>query len=312
MGEDQPSRACSATPGQPDRPGHAPPAVRQPPDAESETLNAGAPATDTDAHGKRVFSVASAAARLAGLADPDAYAEQVQAAFLPDVVTYQPGRPASFQPGGGNGRALDDNAFDIAVAALAGSMLGNASVPRPPAPEFPYLSAPIPAECRPSPTCSASASTDGVAQRRLAGPVCGTGRPGTAAFVILMADGVAGLAEYGSPFERGRRARFPRRATSCRPDPQSHIVCSSFLAQRAVTDGPDAGTQQQRPAHDGCGRRPGRDIMHPMFVQLFIETGPDDWPAEENRRRRARRSRRARPALAVRPSARDRQHRSRP
>ena len=113
-----------------------------PPDAESETLNAGAPASDTDVHGKRVHSIASAAARLAGLADPDAHAEQVLAAFLPNVVRYQPGQPASFQPGGGNGRALDDDTFDIAVAVLAGSTLGNASVPRPPASEFPYLSAP--------------------------------------------------------------------------------------------------------------------------------------------------------------------------
>jgi hypothetical protein len=117
-----------------------------PADAESETLNAGAPASDRHAHGKRIFSIAGAAARLAGLADPDAHAERVQAAFLPDVVTYQPGRPAFFQPGGGNGRALDDNAFDIAVAVLAGSTLGNASVPRPPTAEFPYLSAPSPAE----------------------------------------------------------------------------------------------------------------------------------------------------------------------
>jgi hypothetical protein len=82
-----------------------------------------------DAHGKRVFSIADAAARLAGLADPDAHAEQVQKAFLPDVVTYQPGQPAFFQPGSGNGRALDDNTFDIAVAVLTGSTLGNASVP---------------------------------------------------------------------------------------------------------------------------------------------------------------------------------------
>ena len=70
----------------------------------------------------------------------------MQAAFLPGLVTYQPGQPASFQPGGGNGRALDDNTFDIAVAALAGPTLGNASVPRPPTAEFPYLSAPSPAE----------------------------------------------------------------------------------------------------------------------------------------------------------------------
>src|SRR5262249_25047287 len=117
-----------------------------PADAESETLNAGVPASDRDAHGKRVFSTASTAARLAGLAEPDAHAERVQAAFLPDVVTYRPAWPASFQPGGGNGRALDDDAFDIAVAVLAGSTLGNASVPRPAAPEFPYVSAPSPAE----------------------------------------------------------------------------------------------------------------------------------------------------------------------
>jgi hypothetical protein len=70
----------------------------------------------------------------------------VQAAFLPDQVTYRPGQPASFQPGAGNGRALDDDAFDIAVAVLAGPTLGTASVPRPPTSEFPYLSAPSPAE----------------------------------------------------------------------------------------------------------------------------------------------------------------------
>jgi hypothetical protein len=117
-----------------------------PADAESETLNGGTPASDTDTHGKRVLSIASTAARLAGLADPDTHAEHVLAAFLPDLVSYQPGRPASFQPGGGNGRALDDNTFDIAVAVLAGSTLGNASVPRPPTAEFPYLSAPSSAE----------------------------------------------------------------------------------------------------------------------------------------------------------------------
>jgi Domain of unknown function (DUF4331) len=117
-----------------------------PADTESETLNTGAPGTDTDAHGKRVHGIASAAARLAGLPDPDAHAEHVQAAFLPDVVTYQPGQPASFQPGGGNGRALDDDAFDIAVAVLAGSALGSASVPRPPTALFPYLSAPQPGD----------------------------------------------------------------------------------------------------------------------------------------------------------------------
>jgi len=39
-----------------------------------------------DAHGKRVRRIASTAARLAGLPDPDAHAEQVEMAFLPDVL----------------------------------------------------------------------------------------------------------------------------------------------------------------------------------------------------------------------------------
>ena len=42
------------------------------------------------------------------------------------------------------------------------------------------------------------------------------------------------------------------------------------------------------------------DIMHPMFVKLFIETDADDLSLEEDWRRRARRSRRARPAMVVR------------
>jgi hypothetical protein len=51
-----------------------------------------------------------------------------------------------FEPGGGNGRALDDDSFDIAVQFLAGSRLGNASSPRSATAEFPYLSPPQPAD----------------------------------------------------------------------------------------------------------------------------------------------------------------------
>jgi hypothetical protein len=122
-----------------------------PPDTEAEldALNAGAPATDRDAHGERVRRLAATAARLAGLPDPDAHAARVAAAFLPDVVGYRPGRPARFYPGGGNGRALGDDAFDIAVAVLVGSTLGNAATPRQATPAFPYLSAPQPAELPP-------------------------------------------------------------------------------------------------------------------------------------------------------------------
>jgi len=122
-----------------------------PPDTEAEldTLNAGAPATDLDTHGQRVRRIADTAARLAGLSDPDAHAERVTAAFLPDVLVYRPGQPAAFHPGDGNGRALGDDAFDIAVAVLAGSTLADASAPRQATPAFPYLSAPQPADLPP-------------------------------------------------------------------------------------------------------------------------------------------------------------------
>jgi hypothetical protein len=111
-----------------------------------DALNAAAPAADLDIHGERVRRLAATVARLAGLSDPDGHAERVMAAFLPDVLAYRPGWPAAFHPGGGNGRALGDDAFDIAVAVLAGSTLADASAPRRATPAFPYLSAPEPAE----------------------------------------------------------------------------------------------------------------------------------------------------------------------
>jgi hypothetical protein len=44
--------------------------------------------------------------------------------------------------------------------------------------------------------------------------------------------------------------------------------------------------------------------MHPMFVTLFIETGADDWPAEEqDRKRRAHAARRGRSARVMRVAA---------
>ena len=37
----------------------------------------------------------------------------------------------------------------------------------------------------------------------------------------------------------------------------------------------------------GLTKQRPRDIMHPMFVQLFIESGAHDLPPEEDRRPRA-------------------------
>jgi len=55
-----------------------------------------------------------------------------------------------------------------------------------------------------------------------------------------------------------------------------------------------------------------RDIMHPMFKELFIDTDADDLAAEQDRRHRAHRSRRARQAMIIRPAARNRQNPPRP
>jgi hypothetical protein len=52
--------------------------------------------------------------------------------------------------------------------------------------------------------------------------------------------------------------------------------------------------------------------MHPMFKELFIDTDADDLAAEQDRQRRVRRSRRARPAMIIRPGARNRQKQPRP
>jgi hypothetical protein len=118
-------------------------------EAELDALNAGAPADDLDTYGERVRRIAGSAAGLAGLPDPEGHAVRVAEAFLPDVMTYAPGLPAAYHPRDGNGRALSDDVFDIAVAVLAGSTLGNAAVPLQATSEFPYLSPPQPADLAP-------------------------------------------------------------------------------------------------------------------------------------------------------------------
>jgi hypothetical protein len=118
-------------------------------EAVLDALNAGSPAHDWDTHGKRVRGLAETIGQLAGLPDPAGHAVRVAEAFLPDVMPYRPGQPAAFHPGDGNGRELGDNAFDTAVAVLAGASLGSASTPRQATPAFPYLSPPQPADLPP-------------------------------------------------------------------------------------------------------------------------------------------------------------------
>jgi len=52
--------------------------------------------------------------------------------------------------------------------------------------------------------------------------------------------------------------------------------------------------------------------MHPMFKELFVDSDAGALAAEDDRQRRARRSRRARPAMIIRPAARNQENRWRP
>jgi hypothetical protein len=62
---------------------------------------------------------------------------------------------------------------------------------------------------------------------------------------------------------------------------------------------------KQRPGNSGPPAEPRRDIMHPMFVKLFLEPDADDLLAdEEEKRRRAARARHTRSRMTLRVTAR--------
>ena len=65
-----------------------------------------------------------------------------------------------------------------------------------------------------------------------------------------------------------------------------------------------------RRAATGAPPRFGEDVMHPMFVQLFLEPDADDRLAGEKKRCAARRARRNRSRLAVRVAVGDRDRRT--
>ena len=112
------------------------------PGEETEELNGGNPASDEEQYRAKVVQIAEAVGKLAGVADPYRHAVDVAAAFLPDLLRYTPGRPARFVPGSGNGRALDDDAFGIAVSLLVGDSLARSSAPFAASPTFPHVPRP--------------------------------------------------------------------------------------------------------------------------------------------------------------------------
>lgn len=109
------------------------------PGPDSEGINEGSPGEDLRLHAGRLREAAATLAAARGLADPDGHASAVAHAFLPDVLHVRPGQPASYRPGGGNGRGIHDDAFGTALSVFNGSPLGVSSSPHPVVSQFPHL-----------------------------------------------------------------------------------------------------------------------------------------------------------------------------
>lgn len=109
-------------------------------------LNAGVPADDIAKHGKTIMSAVAAVVTAYGSAqEPQAYAADVAARLLPDVLPYTIGTPAVYGFNGFNGRTLTDNAPDVMFSlatntAFSTGLTKDAATARP-STIFPYVSA---------------------------------------------------------------------------------------------------------------------------------------------------------------------------
>jgi Domain of unknown function (DUF4331) len=112
------------------------------PGPATEVLNAASPAGDVAAYTDLLRTTALRNATASGAANPDEQAASVAAAFLPDQLRYQPGQPARFAPGTGNGRGLHDDAFGATVSLIAGQPLGLTTSPHQVVAGFPHLAPP--------------------------------------------------------------------------------------------------------------------------------------------------------------------------
>lgn len=107
-------------------------------------LNAGSPATDFEVHGSTFAEMIEAVVGAYGdVADPRDYAHHVARRFLPNVLPYVVGSPASFGFDRWNGRSLIDNApnvmFSLAANAPVTIGLTRDSVISKPRSDFPYV-----------------------------------------------------------------------------------------------------------------------------------------------------------------------------
>ena len=113
-----------------------------------DELNSGRPSDDLETYGKLLSYEIAGVVRAYGTAeDPDAYAASVVHRFLPNVLPYVVGTPASFGFNSRNGRSLTDNApnvmFSIAANTPVSLGIGKESVTSKPRASFPYVPAAI-------------------------------------------------------------------------------------------------------------------------------------------------------------------------
>ena len=107
-------------------------------------LNAGRPADDLATHGETIVKAIAGVVSAYGTAeDPKAYAEKLAHRFLPNILPYEVGTPASFSFSGWNGRSLTDNAPDVMFSLAANTPIrlgiGKESVVSKPSTTFPYV-----------------------------------------------------------------------------------------------------------------------------------------------------------------------------
>jgi hypothetical protein len=111
-----------------------------------DDLNAGRPLDDQERYGDLLRKEIAGIVGAYGTSDnPAAYAETVVARFLPNILPYTVGTPASFGFNGWNGRTLTDNApdamFSIAANTPVALGIGKESIIDKPSAQFPYVPA---------------------------------------------------------------------------------------------------------------------------------------------------------------------------
>jgi hypothetical protein len=109
-------------------------------------LNAGRPADDFETYGSLFTKSIAGVVGANGTADdPRAYAEKVAHRFLPNLLPYTVGTPATFGFNEWNGRSLTDNASDVMFSIAANTPIrlgiGRESVSSKPSKIFPYVPA---------------------------------------------------------------------------------------------------------------------------------------------------------------------------